>query len=330
MTLLQRRATLLHAIRNYFFSASVTEVVTPILSRFATTDPHIESFATVASMTAGGVEDTPRYLHTSPEFPMKRLLCAGSGDIYQICSVFRREEAGRLHNPEFQLLEWYRCGFDHCRLMQDVEDFVRHCIAALQQLNPTLREETVFHKIGYYDAVEAATGLSPQQLSPASLQSYFVKQGMDCPLRADEPHADSLDTWLDFLMSMVIAPGFDKTGFTFVYDYPASQAALARLMTVDGINVAARFELFYGEIELANGFHELADALEQRARFESDLSQRQVQGLSDVPMDTALLDALANGLPDCAGVAIGLDRLLMMLTEAERIQDVIAFPEGRA
>lgn len=340
---LQQRAVLLRAIREYFFSADVTEVVTPVLSRHATTDPHIESFATQAAATSNdastgdhtSLRDSLRYLHTSPEFPMKRLLCAGAGDIYQICSVFRREEAGRLHNPEFQLLEWYRCGFDHRRLMQDVENFVRHCCTALYpdedgQAGRSVNLRPVFQKVRYYDAVEAATGLSRQQLNPVSLENFFARQRIDCPLRSNGPEADALDTWLDFLMSVVVAPGFDVSGFTFVYDYPASQAALARLLPQDNGFVAARFELFYGEIELANGFHELADTSEQRTRFETDLSLRQQQGLAAVPMDIELLDALAHGLPDCAGVAIGLDRLLMMLTGARHIDDVMAFPDDRA
>ena len=315
-------------------------MVTPVLSRYATTDPQIESFAAATGVAAASTNLTQtsltlnstnevRYLHTSPEFPMKRLLCAGSGDIYQICSVFRREEGGRLHNPEFQLLEWYRCGFDHQQLMQDVENFICTCWQAL-----TERPCPAFTSISYYAAVESATGIERHGLSPSSLQQFFQEKGIDCPLKTSGTEADSLDIWLDFLMSMVVAPGFDNLpggpGFVFLYDYPASQAALARLLPDSGETLAARFELFYGSTELANGFHELADADEQRKRFEHDLLVRRQAGLEIVPMDEGLLNALASGLPDCAGVAIGLDRLLMTLTAADSIEEVMAFPDDRA
>lgn len=308
-------------------------MVTPVLSRYATTDPHIESFVTDSAASETTAADL-RYLHTSPEFPMKRLLCAGAGDIYQICSVFRREEGGRIHNPEFQLLEWYRSDFDHHQLMHDVEALVQACWQALPCQVDSCPD---FARVSYYEAVHAATGLHREQLTPENLQTCIQQQGIDCPLQTEGPLADSLDTWLDFLMSMVVAPGFDNQenqpggpNFIFLYDYPASQASLARLLPESGNTLAARFELFYGSKELANGFYELENAAEQRKRFEQDIELRRQQGLASVPMDEELLNALNHGLPDCAGVAMGLDRLLMVLSGAETIDSVMAFPDDRA
>lgn len=257
---------------------------------------------------------------------MKRLLCAGSGDIYQICPVFRREESGRLHNPEFQLLEWYRCEFDHHRLMQEVERLVTRC---WQTLNPSVACPG-FSRVSYFDAVRAETGIERDQLSAESISRYLQSQKIDCPLQDNGESADSLDTWLDFLVSVVIAPQFERNSFTFLMDYPPSQAALSRIVESDSGEVAARFELFYGANELANGFHELADAREQRSRFETDLAVRHQQGLPVVPLDERLLEALAQGLPDCAGVAVGVDRLLMVLTGSEAIDRVVSFPVERA
>jgi len=304
------------------------EVVTPVLSTAATTDPHIESFLTTAAVqTRPGETDDPAalYLHTSPEFPMKRLLCAGSGDIYQICTVFRREESGRL-NPEFQLLEWYRCGFDHHRLIQEVEQVVRGCWQALNVATPC----PGFNTLRYYDAVQSATGIERSALSAAGISQFLESRHIDCPLQVEGEAADSLDTWLDFLMSVVVAPAFDENSFTFLVDYPPSQAALSRIVDAEDGAVAARFELFFGANELANGFHELADADEQRRRFENDRAERARLGLPLVPLDEHLLNALAHGLPDCAGVAMGIDRLLMVLGDAARIDDVVNFPADRA
>lgn len=257
---------------------------------------------------------------------MKRLLCAGSGDIYQICPVFRREESGRLHNPEFQLLEWYRCGFDHHRLMQEVERLVTRC---WQTLNTTVSCPG-FTKTSYYEAVRAATGIARHELSPESVSRFLQSRKIDCPLQHQGESADGLDTWLDFLMSVVIAPQFEQNGFTFLTDYPPSQAALSRIVETDSGQVATRFELFYGACELANGFHELTDAEEQRSRFEADLLVRHQQGQSVVQLDHRLLEALEDGLPDCAGVAIGIDRLLMVLTGSASIDQVVCFPADRA
>lgn len=278
------------------------EVDTPVLSRAGITDPHLHSFT---SQWQG----TKLYLHTSPEFFMKRLLADGSGDIFQIARVFRDDELGGFHNPEFTMLEWYRLGFDHHQLMDEIEVLVQQ----LSLTNISMQRKSYrqcFLDVLQVDPLTATT----QQLKAVTQANHIeIPQGMD---------ESSRDMWLDWLMTQAIAPSF--SGFTFVYDYPASQAALAAISDKDA-RVAHRFELFYGELELANGFRELTHAEEQRQRFVAENAMRKEQGLAEVSVDENLLQALAHGMPDCAGVAIGLDRLLMVLTGASRIADVLSF-----
>ena len=281
------------------------EVDTPVLSSATVPDPNVDSLQTEVRG-----QDSLRYLHTSPEFPMKRLLAAGCGDIYQICKVFRQGEIGRNHNPEFTLLEWYRVGYDHHRLMDDMSSLLKH---ALPEINaePPLR-------ITYREAFKALAGIDseagPDQLANTAI--HF-------PAVAPEGLTEK-DQWLDWLMSTQVAPRFPKDRFTFVYDYPASQAALSRIREGDS-PVAERFEVYWGDLELANGFHELTDADEQRARFNAERAQRRQQGAQVPPLDERLLAALEKGLPDCAGVALGLDRLLMVCLGKTVINDVLAF-----
>ncbi|HEB96353.1 MAG TPA: EF-P lysine aminoacylase GenX [Sedimenticola thiotaurini] len=311
---LRARAGLLREIRRFFHERGVLEVETPVCSRAGTTDPAIDSLTTRYT-GPGAAAGLPLYLHTSPEFPMKRLLAAGSGPIYQICRVFRDGEAGRFHNPEFTLLEWYRPGFDLGRLMDEVSALVR-------SLLDSCAAET---RIGYGELFRRHLGLDPHRASPEELRQAAAAAGLE---RIPELDADDRDAWLDLLMSHCIEPRLPD-GLCFVHGYPASQAALARILPGDP-PLAERFELYLDRIELANGFHELADATEQRRRFESDLAQRAAAGRPGPPMDQALLAALAAGLPDCSGVALGIDRLLMRITGSDHIDQVLAFPLQRA
>ncbi|VAX07350.1 Translation elongation factor P Lys34--(R)-beta-lysine ligase [hydrothermal vent metagenome] len=313
--MLQARAGLLTKIRAYFAQAGVLEVTTPTCSRHANTDPALENFQ-VTYTGPGAPVGQPFYLHTSPEFHMKRLLAAGSGSIYQTCQVFRDGECGRQHNPEFSLLEWYRLGFDHHRLMADV--------AAL--VNGVLPEPRLVERHSYGDIFQHHLGVNPHDSTASALQACAVEQGIVGADRLDLP---SRDAWLDLLLIHCIEPQLGRQKLSFIYDYPASQSSLARVRQ-DDTPVAERFELYMNGMELANGFHELTDSAEQRRRFEQDLIQREAAGQKPVPMDENLLAALAAGLPDCAGVALGIDRLLMQITGAKRIDDVLAFPLGRA
>ncbi len=309
---LRARARLLRGIRRFLDERGVLEVETPVLSRAGTTDPAIDSLATRFT-GPGAAAGLPLWLHTSPEFPMKRLLAAGSGPIYQICRVFRDGEAGRLHNPEFTLLEWYRPGFDLARLMDEVSALVR-------SLLPACAGDT---RATYGDLFQRHLGIDPHRASVDELRRAARAAGVDPSLEAGDR-----DAWLDLLMSHCIEPRLPD-GLCFVHDYPASQAALARLRPGDP-PVAERFELYLDRVELANGFHELADAAEQRRRFEGDLARRRAEGRPGPPLDEALLQALAAGLPDCSGVALGVDRLLMRVVGADRIDQVLAFPIDRA
>ncbi len=306
---------LLEDIRAYFRGAGVMEVDTPICSAHATTDPVLESFST-CYLGPEAPAGRRLYLHTSPEFPMKRLLAAGSGPIYQICKVFRNGESGRWHNPEFTLLEWYRPGFDHHRLMDEVA-----CL-----INGMLPEPLPVELVSYGELFRRSLGFDPHQASTSELRAHAVKLGVS---GAETMDLHDVDAWLDLLLTHCIEPHLGQDGLCFVYDYPATQASLARIRPGDP-PVAERFELYMDGIELANGFHELAYGPEQRKRFESDLERRRIDGVEQVPMDEYLLAALDSGIPDCSGVALGIDRLLMRFTGASHIRDVLAFPMDRA
>jgi lysyl-tRNA synthetase class 2 len=308
---LRRRADLYADIRAFFAARSVLEVETPALSAAAVTDRHIESLRTQAM-----IDGPTLYLHTSPEFPMKRLLAAGSGDIWQLCKVFRAGEAGRRHNPEFSMLEWYRLGYDHHHLMDEVAEL-------LAELDPTTAQPPT--RLSYAEAIADYAGLDVVSASAAEIRQCIADNGVALP----EGLGDDRDLWLDLLMSTVIAPRFPPDAYTFLHDYPASQAALSRIVPGEP-PVAARFEVFRGELELANGFWELADAHEQRARFEAEQDLRRAAGQVVPPLDERLIGALHHGLPDCAGVALGVDRLLMLLLGTNDIRDVLAFSLERA
>lgn len=306
---------MLQGIRAFFAQVDVLEVETPACSFHGNTDPAIDSLRTHFH-GPGHVSGAPLHLHTSPEFAMKRLLAAGSGAIYQICHVFRDGEAGRLHNPEFSLLEWYRPGFDHRHLMDEVAALVQAVSAR------PLPEQ----RLSYGELFHAHLDVDAHRDSPGQLRARAMDLAVPGAADLDLPDRDA---WLDLLLTHCIEPRLAADTLIFVHDYPASQAALARVRAGDP-PLAERFELYLGGMELANGFHELTDAAEQRRRFQAEAAQRVSQGQAPVPMDEHLLAALEAGLPDCAGVALGLDRLLMYLTGARSIQEVLAFPFDRA
>lgn len=309
---LRLRADLLARIRSFFADRGVLEVDTPALSCASGTDPALESFSTVYN--GPGPAGSKLYLHTSPEFPMKRLLAAGSGSIYQLCKVFRDGEFGTRHNPEFTLLEWYRTGLDYLDLMDEVEQLLTTVLAGIAPPDSV-------HHWTYRDLFLEYAGIDPFTVSSGELRDLLLtRYDISCEALSSE----DLDSWLDLFMTHVIEPRMG-TGLIFVRDYPASQAALARLRPGTP-TVAARFEVYLNGIELANGFHELADAVEQRERFEKERARRRNDGLADVPVDERLLSALQSGLPDCAGVALGVDRLVMIASGAESLHEVIAFP----
>ena len=315
---LRLRAELLARIRAFFAARGVLEVETPMLSAAAITEPNLASFSTVYSGPGARYGQT-LYLHTSPEFPMKRLLAAGSGCIYQIARVFRDGEAGRRHNPEFTLLEWYRVGFDHHRLMDEVAELVTELLAGRLALAEPER-------LSYGELFQRHLALNPHQASVAELGAGAEHRSV--PIPPGMP-ADDADPWLDLLLTHGIEPKLGRGRLTFVYDYPASQAALARLRPGDP-PVGERFELYLNGVELANGFHELGDAGEQRRRFEAENAARRALGLPIMPVDENLLAALEAGLPDCAGVALGFDRLVMLAAGKESLAEVLAFPFERA
>jgi len=304
---LRARAQLLRRVRRFFDGRGVMEVCTPVLSRAAGTDPAIEPLRTcyTGPEYPGGLD---LYLQTSPEFPMKRLLAEGSGPIYQLAQVFRDGEYGLRHNPEFTLLEWYRPGFDHHQLMDEVADLVRACLG----------EPLEVEKFTYVDLFLEHIGVHPLDADVAELLAAAEQLGLVVEGVTDR------NEWLDLFMSLVIEPRLGRDRLTFVHDYPASQASLARLNPGDS-RFASRFELYFRGVELANGFHELTDAAEQRRRFEEENRQREKKGQRLLPLDENLLAALEAGLPDCAGVALGLDRLLMLSLNASCLDDVLSF-----
>jgi elongation factor P--(R)-beta-lysine ligase len=308
---LEKRARLVARTRAFFEARGVLEVETPILSAAGATDPQIESLST----RVGGLDDR-FFLSTSPEFAMKRLLAAGMGDIFQLCKVFRDGERGRWHNPEFTMLEWYRLGYDDDALMGEVEALVETLLEPERALAPAER-------LSYAEALRRYAGIDPHAASDHELELAAARHGTVVAGSLDR------DARLDLLMGLVVGPKLGRDRPCFICDYPASQASLARLKPGSPA-VAARFELYLDGVELANGFHELADAREQRRRFEQDLATRRVRGQIEPPMDERLLAALDAGMPDCAGVALGFDRLVAVALGADRLSAAMAFPIDRA
>ncbi len=313
---LRLRARLNAAIRGFFAERGVLEVETPVMSVAGNSEPNIASFATRFS---GRTDGAPRmrWLRTSPEYPLKRLLAAGIGDCYELGRVFRDGEAGGRHNPEFTMLEWYRDGWDHRQLAEEAAQLVRMALALAGR-------DAALEQVTYRELYRARLGLDPFLAGEQDLRNALGDVAID-------PEGLVRDDWLDLLMTHRLQPAFDPAVMLAVHDWPASQCALARLRTGDdGIAVAERFELYLGPVELANGYHELRDAGEQRVRFGRDLSVRAARGAGLPPLDERLLAALAHGLPECAGVALGVDRLLMAMLGTDRIADVLAFDFARA
>ena len=284
------------------------------MSGAGVTDPHIHSFITRYQGPGPRYGDT-LYLQTSPEFPMKRLLAAGSGSIYQFARVFRNGEAGRLHSPEFTLLEWYRVGFDHHQLMDEVAELV------LELLVGRYGDELPQERLSYRELFRQHLGLDPLRAMPDELRATAHAHNMPIPAGMDLQRAQP---WLDMLLTHCLEPGLGRGRLTFVYDYPIAQAALARIRP-DDPPVAERFELYLEGIELANGFHELTDPIEQGRRFEQENRRRSLLGLPTVPIDGRLLEALAH-LPACSGVALGFDRLCMLEIGALELDAVLPLP----
>lgn len=299
---------MLSEARRFFAEHAILEVETPALQTAAVSDPHIESIE-VRLQAAG---DRPYYLHTSPEYAMKRLLAQGAPDIYQLGRVFRDGEVGRRHQPEFTMAEWYRRGLDLPAMM-------RHTVEFIERLLDSGLLSAPARYISYVDAFRRQLGIDPLVATADELRAAA---------RADDDLANALgqdrDAWLDLLLARDVAAAFPNRRLTVLHHYPASQGALARHCP-DDARLADRFEVFCGDVELANGYHELADADEQRARFAADQARRRRAGLAVRPLDESLLAALSAGLPDCCGVAVGFDRLVMINLRTDRLRDVQAF-----
>jgi elongation factor P--(R)-beta-lysine ligase len=312
--LVKLRAETIAKIRSFFSDRKVLEVETPLLAPTTITASYLHSFVlkTFSTQKLGVAlnQEQELFLQTSPEFYMKRLLAQGSKDIYQICKAFREKESGRHHNPEFTILEWYRLDFDHHKLMTEMNDllqFVLNCPKA--------------EKISYRELFQKYLNLDPWQTTITDLKNVAKKH----QLTHIESGEEDLDWWLSYLMSGLIEPQIGKEAPIFIYDYPASQAALSRLKEDDPA-VGNRFEVYFKGLELANGFFELNNSEEQRKRFEHDLAERKKFRLPPIPIDEKFLQSLPN-LPLCSGVALGIDRLIMILAKASSLKEVIFFPE---
>ncbi|WP_226573183.1 elongation factor P--(R)-beta-lysine ligase [Mangrovibacter yixingensis] len=310
---LLKRAEMMAGIRRFFSDRGVLEVETPCMSQATVTDVHLVPFET-RFVGPGHSQGMNLYLMTSPEYHMKRLLAAGCGPIYQLCRSFRNEEMGRYHNPEFTMLEWYRPCYDMYRLMNEVDDLLQQVL----ECSPA-------ESLSYQQAFQRYLEIDP--LSADKQQLREVAARLDLSNIADTE--EDRDTLLQLLFAMGVEPHIGKDKPTFVYHFPASQAALAQISTEDH-RVAERFEVYFRGVELANGFHELTDAGEQQQRFEQDNRKRAAKGLPQQPVDVNLLEALKAGMPDCSGVALGVDRLMMLALNAESLSEVIAFTVDRA
>lgn len=310
---LRERAEVLASIRAFFTERNVLEVETPLLANAGVTDLHLVN--AVTELNTGAGKTVPFFLQTSPEFAMKRLLAAGSGCIYQLAKAVRNDEVGRFHNPEFTMLEWYRVGFTDTQLMDEIDAFLQQILAS---------EPAEY--ISYQQAFINQTGNDPlTKEGILGLQAWLVDKNLgDWVKRETDP-----DVLLQLAMSHFIEPTLGMQRPVFVYNFPASQAALARLDANDK-RVARRFEVYVQGVELANGFYELTDYAQQRARFEQDNRQRIAMGLQPAMIDERFLAALKFGLPECAGVALGVDRLLMLKWGASHISEVVTFTSDRA
>lgn len=301
---LKQRASILKIIRDFFAARDVLEVETPLLCHTSVTDPYTQSIPAGRGL----------YLQTSPEYAMKRLLAAGYGAIYQINKAFRDDECGRFHNPEFTMLEWYRPGFDHHALMQEMDALLQ----AVLQCEPA-------DKVSYAEMFAQYLNINPHTASIDELKHCATANQVSV---ADNDSITNKDTWMHLLLTHCIEPHLGKQRPLFIYDFPASQATLSRIQPTNP-PVASRFEVYINGLELANGFHELQNAEEQRNRFITNQLERKQLGLPEMAIDEYLIAALTHGLPDCAGVALGIDRLVMLATNRTSIAEVISFDAQR-
>lgn len=304
---LKRRAQRLAAVRAFFEERDIVEVETPVLSQYGVTDRHIDQFITHHF-------DQPYYLQSSPEYAMKRLLAAGSGPIYQLCKCFRHESAGQYHNPEFTMLEWYQPGDQHHDLMESISDFLAY----------------VFHwprakKISYQALFESQLHINPITCSLNALQRLTRQK-----INIDHINTFDRDDLMQLLLTHLIEPQLGHTEPLFIYDYPASQAALATIDHQQTPPIAQRFELYIKGVECANGFHELTDASEQYQRFKKDQTDRQAHQKDSPTIDPRFIAALESGLPPCSGVAMGIDRLIMLDSQHQKIQEGLSFHWAQA
>jgi lysyl-tRNA synthetase class 2 len=315
---IQQRARMLAIIRHFFSQRGVLEVETPLLCQAGATDPHLLAFTT-SYRRPGETEGRELFLQTSPEFAMKRLLAAGTGSIYQVCKAFRNEESGRYHNPEFTLLEWYRVGFSLDDLIDEVDALIGEIFRNQHRLGTSIR-------LGYSELFQDSLGIDPLTASIREFVDAARKHGL---AEAEPLCGDRRSMWLDLLFSHLIQPYLGQSQVHYIVDYPICLPSLAQKHTENPLLVK-RVEVFLQGLELGNGFHELSDPVEQEERFNHDLAQRKSLALPLPPKDSRLLAALREGLPPCSGIAIGLDRLLMLLIGAECIEETLAFPIDRA
>ncbi len=307
---IKKRAEVIQQIRHFFAIRNIVEVETPLLSHTTVTDPYVIGIP--ALFKQNGLSEQTLYLQTSPEYAMKRLLAAGSGSIFQLCKAFRQGDLGRVHQPEFTMLEWYHVGFDHQDLMNEVD-------ALLQVILKTAPAE----RLSYEKLFEKFLEINPHTASNNALRQCANHHGIQ--LSVDE---NDRNTWLTLLLTHCIEPQIGHEKPLFIFDFPVSQAALAKIRDTENPPVASRFELYFKGLELANGFHELQNAKEQRNRFEADNLFREKNQLPKIILDENFLAALDAGLPDCAGVALGVDRLMMVALQASSIDEVMSFHFG--
>lgn len=308
--ILQDRARMMVKTRNFFFDRSILEVDCPALTSMASIDPHIDL------IPACYFEKYERYLYSSPEYGMKRLLAMGIGDIFQLSHVFRDGEQGQLHNPEFMMAEWYRCDTSFKEMIRETQEFISLFL-----------ENDPLHVLTYRDAFKQYLDIDYVTVPTERLRNCLTEHAID--LHSDQGDMDR-DELLNLLLGHVVEPFLGKNDVCVLIHYPATQAALARTTIVDGIEVAERFEIYRSGIELANGYHELKDAAEQSRRFEEYNIKREKMGKRVLPIDKRFLKSLEGNFPDCCGVAVGFDRLMMMRHEVPEISEVLPFPWDEA
>ena len=313
----QKRAQILQQIRQFFSERNVVEVETPALSQGTVTDVHLDAFSSRYNFLSDNdtTQSAEMYLQTSPEFHMKRLLASGYGCIFQIAKAFRHEEAGRYHNPEFTMLEWYRLGFDHFDLMKEVAELLNVVLDCDEPLQITY-QQLFIDQLGFDPLIATREQLLMLITENDKISDWLVLE-------------QDVDTLLQFVFSEIIENKIGIDAPCFVYNFPKSQASLARICPDDD-RVAQRFECYYQGVELVNGFNELTDCDSQLQRFQSDNDKRKQMKLAQRPVDYNFISALSHGLPQCSGVALGIDRLIMLALKTTHIEQVLSFPVENA